>query len=120
MDQQRFDRLIATLGAGTGRRRAVAGLVAGAAAVLGRATPTAAKKKKRCKKCRPQQSCCSCRSVAQGPATTCFLIEGLGNADAQDRCIKACGANLLFAVNTPINGALYACKTDHTCDVKSC
>lgn len=121
MDQQHFDRLAAAVGAATGRRRALAGLAVGTVAVLGQGADVSAKKrkKKRCTGC-PERACCSCRSVKDGPATTCFLIEGLGQADAQTRCIAACGPDLLFAVNTPIAGFTNVCAADFRCGVKSC
>lgn len=123
MDQQRFDRVTAALVSGVGRRRAVAGLVAGTAAMLGRGVPAGAKRRKKKKKCTfcPQRSCCSCRAVAQGPAATCFLIEGLSQADAQTKCIKACGGpDFLFTVNTPVAGVTNVCAADHSCAVKQC
>ena len=121
MDARDFDDLAATLGAVGNRRRAMAGLAAGAAAVLGRDMGARAKNKKRRKTCRPQQSCCSCRAAKNGPAATCFLIEGLSQADAQTRCIAASGGiDFLFAVNTPLKGVVYSCASDHTCNVKSC
>lgn len=121
MDAGSFDRLAATLGSGNNRRRAIAGLFAGTAAVFGRGMSAGAKKKKRCKTCRRLQSCCSCRSAKNGPATTCFLIEGLVQGDAQTKCIDACGGiDLLFAVNTPLDKVLYSCSSNHTCNVKSC
>jgi hypothetical protein len=120
MDAGSFDRLAATLGTGRNRRRAIAGLAAGMAAVLGHDTSTKAKKK-RCKTCRPLQSCCSCRVTKNGPATTCFLIEGLVQGDAQDKCVAACGGlDLVFEIDTPAAGALYSCSANHTCNVKTC
>ena len=121
MDAGNFDRLAATLGSGNNRRRAIAGLLAGTAAVFGRDLSAGAKKKKRCKTCRPLQSCCSCRSVKDGPATTCFLVEGLVQGPALNKCVAACGGDdLLFAANAPIDKVLYSCSSNHTCNVKSC
>jgi hypothetical protein len=122
MNAEHSDRLITTRSGGSDRRRAIAAFIAGTAAVLGPSARATAKKK-HCKKCVfcPQRACCSCRSVAQGPATTCFLIEGLSQGEAQTRCIAACGGNdLLFAVNTPIPESANICAADHACGVKSC
>jgi hypothetical protein len=122
MDPQRFAQLVATFGRGSTRRRAVGGFVVATAAALGKGAGATAKKK-RCPKCTfcPQRACCSCRAVAQGPATTCFLLDGLSQGEAQSRCIAACGGpDLLFTVNTPIPGSANVCAPDHTCGVKSC
>jgi hypothetical protein len=123
MEAGRVDRLIATFGRGSNRRRAIGGFVVATAAALGEGAGATATQKKRCPKCTvcPQRACCSCRAVAQGPATTCFLLDGLGQGEAQSRCIAACGGpDLLFTVNTPIPEVANICAVDHTCAVKSC
>ena len=122
MEQQHFDRLTAAFVSGTGRRRAIAGLLAGTAAVFGRgATTTAKKKKKKCTGC-PQRACCSCRTVLQGPATKCITIEGITSLnDAQDLCIDFCGsADLLFKFNFQVPTVANFCAANFDCTVKQC
>lgn len=124
MDQQRFDRMTVALVSDTGRRRAIAGLVAGTAAVFGRGMTAPAKQRKKCEKCKhcPQRACCSCSSVPQGPATKCFTFEGVTNInDAQDLCIDFCGdANLLFKFNFQLPNVANFCAADFDCNVKQC
>ena len=77
MDAGNFDRLAATLGSASDRRRAIAGLLAGTASLFGSAWGASGNaRKKKCTYC-PQRACCSCRSVKDGPPTVCFLIQGL-------------------------------------------
>ena len=64
MDKQRCDPMTAAPISGTGRRRAIAGLLAGTAAVLSQGLDALArrrKKKDRCVHC-PQTACCACAS----------------------------------------------------------
>jgi hypothetical protein len=123
MDQQRFDRLTAAFVSGTGRRRALAALLAGTAAVFARGTDTTAKKckKKKCTGC-PQRACCSCRSVLEGPATKCITFEGVTSLqEAQDLCVAFCGQPaLLFKFNFQVPGLANFCAADFDCTVESC
>ena len=122
MDQRHFDRVIATFGSGMGSRRAIAGLLAGTAAIFGRGAVASAKKgKKKCKGC-PQRCCCSCRSVVDGLATKCITFEGIDNLnDAQDLCTAFCGdADLLFKFNFQVPTVANFCAADFDCTVKQC
>jgi hypothetical protein len=126
MDQQHFDRWTTAFASETGRRRAIAGLLAGTAAVAGQGLSATAKKgkKKKRKKCTycPQRACCSCRSVNQGPPTKCATIEGAtSQTDAQNACIAFCGdPNLLFTFNFQIPDFANSCNADFTCAVNNC
>ena len=119
MDQRHFDRLTAAWSSGTGRRRAIAGLLAGSAAILGQgiATPAKKRKKKRCKHC-PQFACCSC-GPAQQP-TKCGLIDAPNFTDAQNACEALCGAGNFNLINQKIAGFANSCGADFNCQVKKC
>lgn len=118
MDAQRFDRLTATLGAGGNRRRAIAGLVAGAATVFGQGVGTSAReRRRRCTYC-PQRACCSCKN-AQGP-TKCSLIEALSRSDIQNACDGFCGNDDLNTLNFAIPKFANTCTAGFNCNVKSC
>jgi hypothetical protein len=114
VDQRHFDRLTTALAAGTGRRRALAGLLA-ATAVLGRGTGTSAKKK--CTHC-PQFACCSCGTPQQ--PTKCGLIDAPNFTDAQNACVALCGTAGFNLINQKIPGFANLCNTDFTCDVQEC
>ena len=118
MDQKRFDRMTVALVSDTGRRRAIAGLVAGTAAVFGRGMSAPAKKrKKKCKHC-PQFACCSC-GTAQQP-TKCGLIDAPNFTDAQNACDGLCGTDPVNVINQKIAGVANSCGADFTCKVKNC
>ena len=119
MDQQHFDRLTAAFVSGTGRRRAVAGLLAGTAAVFGRGLSATAKKRKK-KKCTfcPQFACCSCGTPQQ--PTKCGLIDAPSFADAQNACEALCGAAGFNLINQKIPGFANLCGADFNCQVKTC
>jgi hypothetical protein len=121
MDAANFDRLAATLGSGSDRRRAIAGLLAGTASLFGEFLGASGKaRKKKCTYC-PQRACCSCRSVKDGPPTTCFYIEGLSPSDSEDACFVSCGGgDYFYAVKTAVPKSANVCKADHTCGAKSC
>ena len=107
MDERNFDHLTATLASGTGRRRAISGLVAGTAAVFGLTASTAASKKK-CKKpdlC-PQRSACSCLD------DTCKLIKGTNLATIISACEAFRGQNNFDGVNFPIPGLADFCASN--------
>ena len=119
MDQRRFDRLTAAWSSGTGRRRAIAGLLAGTAAVFGQGivTPAKKRKKKRCKHC-PQFACCSC-GPAQQP-TKCGLIDAPDFTDAQNACTGLCGLAGVNVINQKIAGVANSCGSDFNCQVNNC
>ena len=121
MDQRHFDRVMATFGSGTGNRRAIAGLLAGTAAVFGRGTTATAGTRKKCRGC-PQRACCSCRSVVNGPATKCITFEGITNLnDAQELCTSFCGdGKFLFKFNFQVPDLANFCAADFDCTVKQC
>ncbi len=123
MDIDQVSRTIA----GTGRRQALAGLLAGATALGTRHLAAARKRKKKGKKCPkrnpcPQRACCSCRSEKDGPATKCITFEGIANInDAQDLCIDFCGSlDLLFKFNFLVPNLANFCRADFDCTVKQC
>jgi hypothetical protein len=122
MDHRRFDRVTSALVAESGRRRAIGGLLAGAAVLGQRASaPAKKRKKKKCTHC-PQRACCSCRSVIDGPATKCITFEGVTSInDAQDLCIDFCGSlDLLFKFNFLVPNLANFCRADFDCTVKQC
>ncbi len=116
------------MGGGSGRRRAVAGLLAGAVAVFGQGTGGAARNRKKhkiCKHC-PQRACWACTSDNFQTANKCILLE-TPNADvtltvAAALCDEFCsGANEQpFGVNDDIAGLANFCGADNKCKVKEC
>ena len=118
VDQRRFDRMTAALASGTGRRRAIGGLLAGTAAIFGPSvSASAAKRKKRCKHC-PQFACCSCGTPQQ--PTKCGLIDAPNFTDAQNACTGLCGGEGVNVINQKIAGVANSCGADFTCKVKNC
>ncbi len=124
MHERRFDRLTALLSSDTGRRRAIGGLLAGAAALTGQSGAFAKKKKKKCTHC-PQRACCNCTLNFQ-TASKCILLE-TPNADitlttATALCDAFCsGLNEdPFTVNDNISGFANFCGADNACTVKKC
>ena len=117
MDQERFDRMTVALVSDTGRRRAIAGLVAGTAAVFGRGMTAPAKKRKKCKHC-PQFACCSCGTPQQ--PTKCGLIDAPNFTDAQNACTALCGPDGVNVLNQKIAGVANSCGADFRCKVKNC
>lgn len=125
MDERRFDRLTALLSSDTGRRRAMGGLLAGAAALAGQSGAFAKKKKKKCTHC-PQRACCSCTDDNFQTASKCILLE-TPNADisltvASDLCTEFCsGPNEQpLTTNDNISGFANFCGADNACTVKKC
>jgi hypothetical protein len=93
----------------SGRRGALAGLLAGAAALLGQSIDTEAGKR-RCPRC-PNRSCCVCNSNSETPG--CRLAPApTASTSLADRCQKACGGLDSFqssAYTSPTLGATQAC-----------
>jgi hypothetical protein len=126
VDQRRFNRATAAVVTGTGRRWAIAGLLAGTAAVFGRGADTAAKKgkKKKCKKkscthC-PQRACCSCAVNVQQEPTKCSLIEAPSQTDIQEMCNAFCAPDQVFALNFQSPLLANSCAADNRCAVEQC
>ena len=127
MDQGRFDRMAAALGAVSGRRGATAGLLAGTAAVLGQGMGASAKKRKqkRCTHC-PQRACCACTDDNFQTVNKCILLE-TPNAEmtliiAADLCDAFCDSanEAVFSVTDNIAGLANVCGADNKCGVKEC
>jgi hypothetical protein len=123
MEAHHFDQVTKTLGVGSSRRRALAGLLAGTGAMVAHRLPTRAAKKKRCTGC-PQRACCSCLPAADATAPSkCAEIEALGlsQTDADAACIAYCGGeDLVSTLNLPVRKAANSCLGNHTCRVTNC
>lgn len=116
-----IDQVTRTI-AGTGRRQALAGLLAGAAA-LGTQRLAAAKKrnKKKRKKCPkrdacPQRACCACRAGVGDP-TRCGTIEpGEDSDETAERCRTFCqDTDGIVATFPPEPDTSVLCDTDDVC-----
>jgi len=121
MDERRFDHWTARLSSATGRRRALAGLLAATGSVLAPSLPASAAKKK-CTGC-PQRACCSCLPAPGAAPSKCAVIEALGlnQADADKACIAYCGSqDLVSTLNLPAPKAANSCTSSHICRVKNC
>jgi hypothetical protein len=93
----------------SGRRGAVAGLLAGTAVLLGRGVDTEAGKR-RCPRC-PQRTCCVCKDSSANPG--CRFGPYDGNPFAV--CEKLCGGPGTYADALSIStggGNTAACATD--------
>jgi hypothetical protein len=115
LDNKRFDDLTSALGAGTGRRGAIAGLVAGTAGVFSQRPSTKAGKKK-CKKVNlcPQRSAYGCLD------NTCTLIKGTDQATILSQCQAFCGEGNFNGVNLPIPGLANFCASNGTRTLVEC
>ena len=72
----------------SGRRGALAGLLAGAAALLGQSIDTEAGKR-RCPRC-PNRTCCVCNDFSPTPGCR-FAPAPTASTPIKDRCETACG-----------------------------
>jgi len=105
----------------SGRRSALAGLLAGAAALVGRRVDTEAGKR-RCPRC-PQRVCCLCTDPSPTPG--CRLAPAAtANDSVSSRCEKACGGPGTVAAGqqtTPNSGETLVCASGgDTCINVSC
>jgi hypothetical protein len=95
----------------SGRRHALAGLLAGAAALLGQSIDTEAGKR-RCPRC-PNRSCCVCNSNSETPG--CRLAPApTASTSLADRCETVCGGVGTVTSSSwtsPTLGATQACAS---------
>ena len=122
MDQQLFDHVTAAVASGTGRRRALAGMLAGTAASLGWGIDTTAKKrKKKCKKANlcPQRGCCSC-TVNFMSATKCSLIERTSVSDFIGACEAFCSPDAVFDAKFQLADRVHFCAPGDQCTQVLC
>ena len=97
----------------SGRRNALAGLLTGAAVLIGRSTDTEARRR-RCPRC-PKRVCCTCD--ANSPNRGCqFGPAPSADADANAICEKVCGGpgTVANAVDAPsIAGVTLVCAANN-------
>ena len=136
MDHHHFDRLTTALGAETGRRRAVMGLLAGATVMLGRGTSSEAKKRKKKSKCQqgsppvdrcpsppdlcPQRNCCYCFDSEQVSTGKCRFIEGSDEDAVREACKAFCSPDPGYGVNYAVPGTAHFCDALSTCRIIAC
>jgi hypothetical protein len=98
----------------SGRRGALAGLLAGAAALLDRGADTEAGKR-RCRRC-PNRTCCVCNSSTANPGCR-FGPAVTATQDTEAICNMVCGGTSEWSVanyNFAAGVKTTACSTDHT------
>jgi hypothetical protein len=105
----------------SGRRGALAGLLAGAATLLGRDIDTEARKH-RCPRC-PNHTCCVCNGASGTPAGCRFAPAPASGSTSATVCAKACGGISNYsqsAYDPPSTGNTNVCSSTGTCDQARC
>src|SRR4051794_2269496 len=86
-------------GLSAGRRRALAGLVAGTVALVGGGSRSEARKKKTCKTC-PARTCCDCTASSPAGAGCHYGAPATTQAELVAACEHACGGPTFWTGGT--------------------